>query len=219
MFAFHCPSVVYGCLGDRMHSPWGDRIPCKKATQAVYSQKKMAWKTGSPDGEVMFEQVFKNIDDVLWKEAGCSSELDYTEQSSWLLFLKYLDDIEQERSLKAGLGSKTQSCTPIIEPEFQWSVWATPKKADGSFDHDNAMTGDDLIEFVNRKLFPYLHGFKERAEAADTIEYKIGEIFGEIRNKFQSGYTLRDALELVDQLTFHLQKEKHELSHLYEAKI
>lgn len=39
----------------------------------------------------MFEQAFKNIDDVLWKEAGCSSELDYTEQSSWLLFLKYLD--------------------------------------------------------------------------------------------------------------------------------
>ena len=44
-----------------------------------------------------FEQTFKNLDDVLWKEAGCSSELDYTEQTSWLLFLKYLDDLEQER--------------------------------------------------------------------------------------------------------------------------
>jgi len=44
----------------------------------------------------MFEQVFKNIDDILWKEAGCSTELDYTEQTSWLLFLKYLDDLEQE---------------------------------------------------------------------------------------------------------------------------
>ena len=44
----------------------------------------------------MFEQTFKNIDDILWKEAGCSTELDYTEQTSWLLFLKYLDDLEQE---------------------------------------------------------------------------------------------------------------------------
>ena len=51
----------------------------------------------------MFEQTFKNIDDVLWKEAGCSSELDYTEQSSWMLFLKYLDDLEQERAMEAEL--------------------------------------------------------------------------------------------------------------------
>ena len=54
----------------------------------------------------MFEQTFKNIDDVLWKEAGCSSELDYTEQSSWMLFLKYLDDLEQERSMRAELKGK-----------------------------------------------------------------------------------------------------------------
>ena len=46
----------------------------------------------------MFEQTFKNIDDVLWKEAGCSSELDYTEQTSWMLFLKYLDNLEETRS-------------------------------------------------------------------------------------------------------------------------
>src|ERR1035438_2925704 len=46
----------------------------------------------------MFEQAFKNIDDGLWKEAGCTTELDYTEQTSWLLFLKYLDNLEQERA-------------------------------------------------------------------------------------------------------------------------
>jgi len=49
----------------------------------------------------MFEQVFKNIDDVLWKEAGCSSELDYTEQTSWMLFLKYIDDLKQEKAIAA----------------------------------------------------------------------------------------------------------------------
>src|SRR5689334_16378310 len=69
------------------------------------------------------------------------------------------------------------------------------------------------------KLFPYLRGFRERAEGPDTIEYKIGEIFSEIENKFRSGYSLRDALELIDGLRFRSQAEKHELSHLYEAKI
>ena len=54
-----------------------------------------------------------------------------------------------------------------------------PKKADGSFDHDTAFTGGDLIDYVNRELFPYLQGFKQRATGPDTIEYKFGEIFGE----------------------------------------
>jgi hypothetical protein len=53
--------------------------------------------------ENMFHQVFKNIDDVLWKEAGCTTELDYTEQTSWMLFLKYLDDLEHEKAMAAEL--------------------------------------------------------------------------------------------------------------------
>jgi len=165
----------------------------------------------------MFEQTFKNIDDVLWKEAGCTTELDYTEQTSWMLFLKYLDDLEQERALEAELMGKTYN--PIIDEAHRWSTWAAPKQADGSFDHDRAMTGDDLIDFVDRDLFPYLTGFKERASGPDTIEYKIGAIFGEIKSKFQSGYSLRDALEYMDGLRFRSQQEKHELSQIYEEKI
>ena len=165
----------------------------------------------------MFEQIFKNIDDVLWKEAGCTTELDYTEQTSWLLFLKYLDDLEQEKAMEAELVGKNYDF--IIDEAYRWSNWAAPKKADGTFDHDTALTGDDLIDFVNFKLFPYLHGFKQRATGPNIIEYKIGEIFREIKNKFQSGYSLRDALELMDDLHFRSQKQKHELSHLYEAKI
>jgi len=165
----------------------------------------------------MFEQTFKNIDDVLWKEAGCTTELDYTEQTSWLLFLKYLDDLEQERALEAELVGKSYEF--IIDQAHRWSSWAAPKKADGTLDHDNALIGDDLIDYVNRQLFPYLQGFKQRATSPDTIEYKIGEIFSEIKNRFQSGYSLRDALEYVDELRFRSQQEKHELSHLYEAKI
>ena len=107
----------------------------------------------------------------------------------------------------------------IIAPEHRWSAWAAPKDENGDFDHNNALTGSDLIEYVDGELFPYLKGFKQAAESPDTIEYKIGEIFGEIKNKIQSGYSLRDALEKVDELRFRSQEEKHELSHLYETKI
>ncbi len=181
-----------------------------------WGTKRMLETTRAGSGS-RFEQAFKNLDDVLWKEAGCTTELDYTEQSSWMLFLKYLDDLEQERALKAELEGKPYKF--IIDKAHRWTVWAAPKKPDGSFDHDKALTGDDLVEYVNAKLFPYLQGFKQRAEGPDTIEYKIGEIFGEIKNKFQSGYSLRDALELIDELRFQSQQEKHELSHLYEEKI
>ena len=165
----------------------------------------------------MFEQAFRNIDDILHKDAGSSSELDYTEQTSWLLFLKYLDALEQDKASEAALDGKKYKF--ILEPAYRWDVWAAPKTKDGKADHDKAMTGDDLREFVDYKLFPYLRGFKESASGPNTIEYKIGEIFGEIRSKFQSGYNLREVIEIIDGLRFRSQTEKHELSHLYEAKI
>lgn len=165
----------------------------------------------------MFEQTFKNIDDVLHKDAGCTSELDYTEQSSWLLFLKYLDALERDKADEAALEGKRY--TYRIEPVYRWDNWAAPKTPDGRLDHNVAMTGDDLRDFVNLRLFPYLAGFKQRASGPNTIEYKIGEVFGEIKNKVQSGYNLRDVIDLVDELRFGAQAEKHELSHLYEAKI
>ena len=165
----------------------------------------------------MFEQAFKNIDDILHKDAGCTSELDYTEQSSWLLFLKYLDALEQDKAMEAGLHGKAYSF--ILDKPYRWDSWATPKGKDGKVDHNAALTGDDLRDFVNLKLFPYLHGFKQKATGPDTTEYKIGEIFGEIKNRIQSEYNLREVIDLVDELRFRSQVEKHELSHLYEGKI
>lgn len=165
----------------------------------------------------MFEQTFKNIDDILHKDAGCTSELDYTEQSSWLLFLKYLDALEGDKANEAALEGKRYSF--ILDEAYRWEVWAAPKTPDGKLNHNAALTGDDLRDFVNLKLFPYLAGFKQRASGPNTIEYKIGEVFGEIKNKIQSGYNLRDVIDLVDELRFGAQAEKHELSHLYEAKI
>ncbi|MEY4936160.1 MAG: hypothetical protein RIS64_2519 [Bacteroidota bacterium] len=162
----------------------------------------------------MFEQTFKNIDDILHKDAGCSSELDYVEQTSWILFLKYLDDLEKDKADDALLSGKLYA--PFFESAFQWNTWAAPKLPDGKRDH-HALDGDDLTDFVNNQLFPYLKKFK--SEKPDTIEYKIGEIFSEIKNRIQSGYTLREVIHRIDELRFRTYAEKHEMSHLYEDKI
>jgi type I restriction enzyme M protein len=165
----------------------------------------------------MFEQSFKNIDDILHKDAGCGSELDYVEQTSWVLFLKYLDDLEKDKKTEALLSGKEYK--NIIDSKYRWEVWAVPKNKEGKIDHQIALSGDDLKDFVDHDLFPYFKKFKHDAESPDTIEYKIGEIFNELKNKIQSGYNLREILNIVDDLHFQTATEKHELSHLYEGKI
>jgi type I restriction enzyme M protein len=165
----------------------------------------------------MFDQVFNAIDNALWSEAGCSTELDYTEQTSWILFLKYLDALEQDRADIAALEGKKYSY--ILDKPYRWESWAAPKQKDGTLDRNKAQTGDDLIDFVNDKLFPYLQSFKDKASGPNTIEYKIAEIFGELKNRITSGYTLREIIDRVDELRFRSQSEKHELSQIYEEKI
>ena len=81
------------------------------------------------------------------------------------------------------------------------------------------MTGDDLRGFVNCGYSPTCAASSSSADGPDTIEYKIGEIFGEIKNKFQSGYNLRELIESSTDCGSGRRHEKHELSHLYEAKI
>jgi type I restriction enzyme M protein len=166
----------------------------------------------------MFEQTFKNIDDILYKDSGADSELDYIGQTSWVMFLRYLDELEQDKADEAELHGKKYNY--IIEEEFRWPNWAMPKTSDGKLDHQKALTGPDLVTFVDHKLFPYLAGFKlKHSDNPQTIEYKIGEIFSELKNKIQSGYNLREIIELADDLPFRSTKDKHELSHLYESKI
>ena len=165
----------------------------------------------------MYEAAFKNIDDTLWKDAGCSSELDYIEQTSWVLFLKYLNDYETEKEGYAQLDGT--SYTRLIDGDYRWSTWAAPKTPDGAINYKVAMTGDDLLDFVNHKLFPHLAGFKQHADNPRSIAYKIGEIFSELRNKLQSGYALRDVMDKVDVLKFLSNEDKHQLSSLYEDKI
>lgn len=165
----------------------------------------------------MFEQTFKNIDDLLYKDSGADSELDYIGQTSWVMFLRYLDELEQDKADEAEL--KGEDYQFILDEEYRWPNWAMPKDAEGNLDHHIALTGPDLVAFVDGKLFPYLAKFKQEADSANTIEYKIGEIFSELKNKIQSGYNLREILEYADELPFRASTDKHELSHLYESKI
>lgn len=205
------PPVPYPTIKRGPGRPLGTpgSSPAKRATPERGEPIK---RNGTP-----FEQAFRNIDTVLWKDSGCTSELDYTEQTSWILFLKYLDDLETVKQMEAELQGKKY--TPIIEAKYRWPVWACPKNTKDEIDHNKTITGPDLVDFVNQQLIPYLKQFKQTATGPNTIEYKIGEIFSEIPNRIQSGYNLREVLEYVDALHFRSQEEKHELSYLYEDKI
>lgn len=165
----------------------------------------------------MFEQTFKNLDDIMFQEPGCNSELDYAEQSSWMLFLKYLDDLERERILEAQMTG--EAFQPLFEPQYRWSEWAAPKTPEGKPDLDRTRIGADLVDFVNNDLMAYLRSFAQTSTDPNSIQSKIGEIFGEVRNKFGNGYMLRQALDLIDKLSFGTQNQKSELSDLYETRI
>ena len=165
-----------------------------------------------------FTQTFKNIDDLLYKDSGADSEIDYIEQSSWILFLRYLDSLEKDKEDEAALEGKTYKY--ILDEPYRWETWAKPKSVSGTDDHHLELTGSDLVKFVENQLFPYLAEFKNlHSENARSIEYKIGEIFSELNNKIKSGYNLREIIDMVDKLPFGTSKDKHELSHLYETKI
>ena len=166
---------------------------------------------------MQYENTFKAIDQILWKDSGCSSELDYLEQKSWLLFLKYLDDLESEREDEAELEGKQYK--RIITGFNRWSQWAAPKTADGKIDVINAMTGNDLVEFVDNKLFSFLKSLKATAANTNSLEFKIGEIFDELHNKIKSGFNLREVINMIDELHFESAEDKHEMTVLYESNI
>ena len=163
-----------------------------------------------------FESTFKAIDNTLRHDDGCSTALDYVEQSSWVLFLKYFDDLELTREQAAEL--EETHYERVIGGDYRWNKWAMPLDATGKYDSKSALVGDDLIEFVNGKLFPYLQSFTEKYEP-DTIEYKVGIIFTNIKNKISSGYNLRDIIEHIDELRFQTAENRHEMTQIYEDRL
>jgi len=160
---------------------------------------------------------FKRIDNILFEDAGTNGANDYMAQMSWILFLKYLDDLEESRKHEAVLGGKTYE--PLFRVEYQWDTWAAPKLANGKPDLTAQLTGDDLIQFVNHKLFPYLREFKNTELDPRSLRYKIGEIFSEVGNKIQSGINLREVIDIIDEMQFQTSEELHDLSVLYEDRL
>jgi type I restriction enzyme M protein len=162
------------------------------------------------------QSKFKRIDNILLEDAGTNGPNDYITQISWLLFLKYINDNEESRKIDAELAN--QQYEPLFKEEFMWHNWASPKK-DGKPNLSRQLTGQDLIDFVNGKLFPYLKSFKNAQLDSRSMHYKIGEIFGELNNKIVNGHNLRDAIDIIDTMEFKTQEELDDLSHLYEDRL
>ena len=166
------------------------------------------------------QQKIDRITDILRRDDGISGAMHYTEQTSWVLFLKFLDDYESEKEDEAVLSGKEYQ--PVLDYEHRWSNWACPKTDNGKPDINKARTGDDLTNYVNNELFPYLKGFANAAAtgaAADpkSFSYKIGAIFQYLDNKIASGHTLREVLDIVDNLNFQSETDLFELSLVYEG--
>jgi type I restriction enzyme M protein len=165
----------------------------------------------------MFEQAFKNIDDALWKEAGCTTELDYTEQTSWLLFLKYLDGWSRTRPTEAALGRQEVRLHP--RRALPLGTLGRSQRPRRQLDHNKAITGDDLRDFVDRRLFPYLHGFKRRPAGRTPSNTRSARSSARSRTRSRAATTCARSSITSTSCAFRSQAEKHELSHLYEAKI
>ncbi len=160
-------------------------------------------------------QQINRITDILRRDDGISGAMHYTEQISWILFLKFLADYESNKAFDAELDGKTHQY--LLEEPYRWERWACPKTQDGKPDLKNALTGSDLISFVNEQLFPYLKRFRDsHATNPKTLEYKIGGVFEVITNRVQNGGNLREVLNIVDALEFQNNSDLFELSRIYE---
>jgi len=159
------------------------------------------------------ENKINRITDILRRDDGISGAMMYTEQISWILFLKFLNDLEESKNEDAELDGEVYHY--ILDERFRWNVWACPKK-DGKLDVINAKSGEDLLEFVNNELFPYLKEFKSLTENAKSIKYKIGAIFEFLDNRIANGHTLREVLDIIDEMDFHNQADLFQLSLIYE---
>jgi len=159
------------------------------------------------------ESKINTITDILRRDDGISGAMHYTEQISWVLFLKFLNDLEETKKEDALLDGEVYNY--IVDEKYRWNEWAVPKK-EGKKDFLNALSGDDLLEFVNKELFPYLKSFKNITQDPKSIKYKIGAIFEFLDNRIANGHTLREVLDVIDEMDFHNNSDLYQLSLIYE---
>ncbi len=156
-----------------------------------------------------YQSHFSKIRTILWKDDGCNDEVDYLSQFSWILFLKYLEDFEEDSRARASLDGKKY--IPVLDDKYRWSSW-------GRNEGKDSLIGDDLILFVSEELFPYLRNLKTFSLDTKSFQYKLGQIFDQIKFLIESGYILRDVLDVVDDIEFFTSSES-DLSDLYEESI
>jgi type I restriction enzyme M protein len=163
--------------------------------------------------------VIKSARDIMRKDKGLSGELDRLPMLTWIMFLKFLDDMEQVRETEAALERK--KFAPAIEPPYRWRDWAN--------NPDGGMTGPELLAFVNQDeavrpdgnrgtgLLAYLRSLRG-ADGGDRRDV-IAAVFGGVVNRMISGYLLRDVVNKVNGIHFTSSDEVHTLGMFYESML
>jgi type I restriction enzyme M protein len=161
--------------------------------------------------------IVKSCRDIMRKDKGLNGDLDRLPMLTWIMFLKFLDDMEEMRKEEASLAGK--KFRQAIEPPYRWREWAS--KPDG-------MTGPELIAFINQEeavrpdgkkgagLFAYLRSIQStNGDRRDVIS----KVFEGTVNRMINGYLLRDVVNRVNEIHFTSQDEIHTLGHLYESML
>ena len=161
--------------------------------------------------------IMRSARRIMRKDKGLSTDLDRLPMLTWIMFLKFLDDMERVEEVNAQLG-----CTeyePVIDPPYRWRDWAA--QPDG-------LTGSDLLAFLANDeaegpdgtkgpgLFAYLKGLRGGSDGAGRRDV-ISTVFQGFSNRMESGYLLRDVVNLIDGIHFHVSEEVHTLGRLYET--
>ena len=179
------------------------RVPISASRKKSNRNKiKMSMKMKTelePTKDGLTKSDIKRVCDILRRDDGVGAK-DYIEQFSWLLFLRVFEGVEAQ--LKELEGAEGRKYKPIIDAEYQWSAWAGKDWKDK----------DELIYFINQKLFPYLKALKGTKE-----KDKIGEIFRELPgNRIRSPHNLLDVIEILNRIETHHFQDTHLLSQVYE---
>ncbi len=161
--------------------------------------------------------VIKSCRQIMRKDKGLSGDLDRLPLLTWVMFLKFLDDMEQIEESRAKMRRIEYRST--IEPPYRWRDWAA---------QENGVTGPELIAFINQEeatrpngtkglgLFSYLSGLHNGPTSRKRV---IASVFSHLTNRMQSGYLLRDVINSVNSIHFESQDELFTLGHLYESML
>lgn len=162
--------------------------------------------------------LIKTARDIMRKDKGLNGDLDRLPMLTWIMFLKFLDDLENIRETKAIL--KGKPFNPAIVSPYRWRDWAAK---------EGGITGDELISFVNNDeavrpdgtrgpgLFAYLRSL-QGTNGGDRRDV-IATVFKGVQNRMINGYLLRDVIDKVNGIHFNASEEMHTLGHLYESML